>query len=495
MVLPSHKWDTNDVIIRQRANGIIQQPEMVESGCVITAPSPTSIQVTGGWVHVGGMREWFPSAVFPVSYISGFYYIFAELTADIDGSGDLIGTKNIQYAIYTSPPTYTPPNYGTLVGIVASTTIGAGGWLYIENTNRNVDFLKGYNGKFKTLGNEGCDYQTINHAVASMADGEICICFPDADYNLHNATTISGKKIGFIAAWCFDPDINQGGFEAPLIPIAATTNGVFVTDIWIDTGSNAEIYFKGFEFNDSLGAFGSNGAFRAQGDSKFVFEKCRINTTFTKPTYELDGGYFYFNECYTYNDTSDVAITTLALGNAFYSESSRFISGAGHGLYLTRSNIEFYNSKAQANSATKIAFATRIFSGNIEDSYFKSTSGTAFEILASPSGSCFMKNCEFDSANIQINTPASGFQINYSNIKLEGVGNPTISSFATWVRQRTPVLPFEPVEIQDVPPRGTSFPATPSGGDFFYRTDLNECFVYDSSRSKWLSAGLDSGIR
>lgn len=34
--------------------------------------------------------------------------------------------------------------------------------------------------------------------------------------------------------------------------------------------------------------------------------------------------------------------------------------------------------------------------------------------------------------------------------------------------------------------KGTSFPVSPSDGDFFYRTDLNHLFRYDSGRGKWL---------
>ncbi len=37
---------------------------------------------------------------------------------------------------------------------------------------------------------------------------------------------------------------------------------------------------------------------------------------------------------------------------------------------------------------------------------------------------------------------------------------------------------------------GTSFPGSPSDGDHFYRTDLDELFKYDSGRSKWLGSTL-----
>lgn len=38
---------------------------------------------------------------------------------------------------------------------------------------------------------------------------------------------------------------------------------------------------------------------------------------------------------------------------------------------------------------------------------------------------------------------------------------------------------------------GTAFPALPQAGDAFYRTDLNEAFYYDASRSKWLGFDLE----
>jgi len=43
--------------------------------------------------------------------------------------------------------------------------------------------------------------------------------------------------------------------------------------------------------------------------------------------------------------------------------------------------------------------------------------------------------------------------------------------------------------LDNLLPRGTSFPVSPapSGGDLFYRTDLNLTFQYDESRSEWLS--------
>ena len=40
---------------------------------------------------------------------------------------------------------------------------------------------------------------------------------------------------------------------------------------------------------------------------------------------------------------------------------------------------------------------------------------------------------------------------------------------------------------------GTSFPTSPSPGQIFYRTDLNDTFWYDSSRSKWLSHTITEG--
>lgn len=45
------------------------------------------------------------------------------------------------------------------------------------------------------------------------------------------------------------------------------------------------------------------------------------------------------------------------------------------------------------------------------------------------------------------------------------------------------------VTLDNLLPRGTSFPTVPAptGGDLFYRTDLNLTFQYDESRSEWLS--------
>ena len=37
------------------------------------------------------------------------------------------------------------------------------------------------------------------------------------------------------------------------------------------------------------------------------------------------------------------------------------------------------------------------------------------------------------------------------------------------------------------PQQGTEFPANPTSGNTYYRTDINELFCYDSSRNKWLS--------
>lgn len=34
--------------------------------------------------------------------------------------------------------------------------------------------------------------------------------------------------------------------------------------------------------------------------------------------------------------------------------------------------------------------------------------------------------------------------------------------------------------------KGTTFPVSPSDGDFFYRTDLDHLFRYDNDRGKWL---------
>lgn len=36
-------------------------------------------------------------------------------------------------------------------------------------------------------------------------------------------------------------------------------------------------------------------------------------------------------------------------------------------------------------------------------------------------------------------------------------------------------------------PKGTIFPSNPISGDTFYRTDIDELFYHDTSRSKWLS--------
>ena len=36
-------------------------------------------------------------------------------------------------------------------------------------------------------------------------------------------------------------------------------------------------------------------------------------------------------------------------------------------------------------------------------------------------------------------------------------------------------------------PKGVHFPINPLSGDTFYRTDINELFLYDESRLKWLS--------
>lgn len=41
-------------------------------------------------------------------------------------------------------------------------------------------------------------------------------------------------------------------------------------------------------------------------------------------------------------------------------------------------------------------------------------------------------------------------------------------------------------------PKGSQFPTSPLSGDTFYRTDINEIFIYDESRLKWLSIDRNS---
>jgi hypothetical protein len=69
-------------------------------------------------------------------------------------------------------------------------------------------------------------------------------------------------------------------------------------------------------------------------------------------------------------------------------------------------------------------------------------------------------------SRLKIKQIQSGSQIFGKVIKSDGSGN-TIWS--------------------DLIERGATFPISPNSGDVFYRTDIDQLYHYDGSRSKWLS--------
>lgn len=468
MVLnPSHKWETNDVIIRQRANGIIQFPNMVEDGCVVTLQTtPDAIAISSGVVHVGGFRQPYTSSTFLVSPIAGYYYVYAELTADIDLSGDLVGTKNVGFGVYTSPQSFIAPNYGTLIAVVKGTVVPLPNWVYDAARNKGVPFLKDYYANYKTLGAEGCDYQNINDAIERMIDGEVCVCFPDANYNLQMSTVVDAKRIAFVAAWIFDPNISLGSYETKLIKITSTPAISVLTDVWMYATNNGMIVFSGFELNDSNVGLGVEGSFKSQTGGGFVFEKCRITVDENKAVIYQAGGFHKFVDCYTLNTTGKIALTTLDVGNEIYIDRSVFVATLEDGFLYERGSIQIYDSKIYADTAGKIAFQTRVFSGQIYDSLIRSINGTAFDIAAVPSGTLYFKNIELESNNVQMNLQSSGFLIYYSNIKLERIGIPVVPNSSLLIRRRTPSQYFEPIEYQDL----NNYPS-PLGSTFEFEFD------------------------